>query len=217
MARSTKKKPVRRRRKKTVAPKPAPTLVSPAAFADSLGVSRAAVRKAMDVGRLVDSVTEKKVGSRLYRKIDLEAGRAEWARNTAPRNETGAFTLSMDPEDLDAGPRRLPRLEGADEEPINLAAERARKERALADRQELTVATLQAALMERDEAARAIEGIARGVREKLAGFAAELPDELHMRPRKQVAIVLERATAEVCAELSSLFQELFTESMRRGA
>lgn len=219
MPRAIPKKKARPRRKPPANPAAPPrTLVSASRFAAELGVSEAAVRKAIADGRLSGSVRQETRGARTFRMIDLEEGRREWAKNTGPRKETGQATVSLEPEDLDAGPpgAGVPPAAGRADE-INFAEERARKERALADRHELTAAQLRGDLISRELVERAMMDLGRRVRERLAGFAAELPDELHMKRSKEVAIVLERATAEVAAELARELEALAPLAVRDSA
>lgn len=60
-------------------------LIKAAAFAERMGVSPQAVRKAISEGRLKQAVTR---DGRAY-LIDEEAGVAEWDRNTAPQFQRG--------------------------------------------------------------------------------------------------------------------------------
>lgn len=60
-------------------------LLSPRAFGEALGVTRQAVNKAIEAGRLKEAVTrDEKTGHKL---VDLERGRREWEEWTDPAHK----------------------------------------------------------------------------------------------------------------------------------
>ncbi|MEO1700181.1 MAG: hypothetical protein AAFU73_23045 [Planctomycetota bacterium] len=179
--------------------------MSPQRFAELIGVTRPAVRAAMDDGRLAESVTSEQRGKVTWRRIDVERGRAEWARNTAPRTETGRSTVELEVESPDAarpdgkGPRP----------PSDLSIQKARKEKALATKYEIDVARESRALVGRAELERELFELGRVIRDSLSQAAIDLPvDLVGLETEKEAQIILERHAAEAALKVADTIREL---------
>lgn len=198
---------MRRRKATAKAAQPEAVRVSPSVFAKSIEVTDVAVRKAIKDGRLSKSVEQTKRGGRIFSRLDPELARSEWAANTAPRKDSGRATVSFDPASFGTPPRDTRKAPSSDDdeeeepEPINFQAERARKERAMADRYELQNAQARACLLDRTDTERILFGLGRFIRDGLAQLAAELPGELQMSSAKDIGISLERETTLIAAQL----------------
>ena len=177
-----------------------PVAVSMTAAAKALGVTRPAVKKAIDEGRLRESVTQTRAGDRTIYRIDLERARAEWRANTAPPN--GRVRLSIDPEDLDAG--APPGTGGEDPEDgmPNFALARARKEQAQAEKAELDVLERKERLVNRPIARRLILTIGRDLLGSIESFSAKNSAALYAcKSKKALEISLEREMAKLAQTL----------------
>lgn len=145
-----------------------PVALSMTAAAKALGVTRPAVKKAIDEGRLRDSVTKSAVGKQMVYRIDLERARQEWRANTAPQN--GHSRHSIDPENLDSGgPTDPQQTDGIP----NFAEARARKEHAQAEKAELDVLERRERLVNRQLARRMILTIGRDLLTVIESFPAK--------------------------------------------
>lgn len=197
-------------------------------FAKSIGVTDVAVRKAIKDGRLRESVEQIRKGGRIFSKIEPERGRREWAQNTAPRKDSGLSTVTFDPAAFSPPPKNTRRSDDDDplsedcdpnEEPdqINFNAERARKERAMADKYELGNAMARAKLLDRTDTERLLFGLGRFIRDGLAQLASELPGELQMSSAKEIGIALERETTLMAAQLHSEIAKLVLQKEEAAA
>ncbi|MEO1700262.1 MAG: hypothetical protein AAFU73_23450 [Planctomycetota bacterium] len=203
-----KKKASRKRKPSTKrSPRKAPPreLVSKEAFGKLIGVSRQAVDRAIESGRLVRSVEKSKKGRLTYTRIDVAIGQEEWAQNTAPRNETGRATVESEPTAAEAEARSKATQN-------RLGVERARKEAALADRYELEVLERSRSLVNREAIRTELFKLGRVLREAHASAAIEMPDRLAaMGSAKEIQIALERHAASTAERLIRAIQDLIAE------
>ena len=187
-----------------------PVAVSMTAAAKALGVTRPAVKKAIDEGRLRESVTKVKAGDRTIYRIDLERARAEWRANTAPPN--GRVRLSIDPEDLDAG--APPGTGGEDPEDgmPNFALARARKEQAQAEKAELDVLERKEVLVNRPLARRLVFTVGRDLLGSIESFAAKNSPALYAsKSKKEHEMRLEKQMAKLAQNLITSLEGILAE------
>lgn len=214
-ARKTAKK-ARSKRKPTPksAPAPEPVAISMTAAAKALGVSRPAVRKAIDEGRLRDSVTRVATGKQVIYRIDLERARAEWRANTAPPN--GRAKLSIDPEGLDASPADGAGSEEREDGMPNFALARARKEQAQAEKAELDVLERREKLVNRQVARRMMLTIGRDLNTVIESFPAKNSAALFScKTKKAMEIKLEAEIAKLSQTLISSLESCLAEEREK--
>lgn len=168
--------------------------LSPQRFADAKGVSRQAVMKAIDSGRLKDSVTRTDGGRW---RIDPEIAAREWAENTDPTHQIGARAVEKGKPKPKAEVAKTAPLFGTEEEKQELGKARTSQASAAAQRtlidaelKKLELETRRGNLIDREVAQRETFRIAREVRDAIMGIADRVsaefasstnPNEIHRR------------------------------------
>lgn len=142
-------------------------MVSASAYAKHRGVSLQAVVKAINEGRLVDSVVQSEAGR--Y-KIDPAKADREWSENTD--DLTGAPAHMANQGDLP------PESAGDSEEPMTYAQARAQHERFKARLAQLELEQREGKLVEAEEVKREAFRVARIVRDALLNLPDRVAGEL---------------------------------------
>jgi hypothetical protein len=177
----------------------APSPISVYAFAKLAGVDKTTVEKAIRLGHLEDAVTKNEQG---HIRIDLERGRANWARNFADTAKAPASLrafLAAAQTQQPSSPRPAIRANEIDWENLPVSHARRIREAAKARNEQLSLDQRLGNLVHIDDVRAAQFEFAKIVRTGFQTMATTIAPELGLSHEQQVTL-----EKEIGKQLSSL-------------